>query len=142
MNAIATVPARNGEISYLEIEVDGKPLGHHFAGRLGARPSEVSPLGWSSAPAAHRAETVAQFMSEKPSALESGRVPVLVCEACGDVGCGAITVRIVREADHIRWTDWLYENGYEPGRPLKWSTVPGDFVFNVSAYEAALRKAL
>ena len=142
MNVIATVPAKKAEITYLEIEVDGRLLAHHFVGRLGAHPSQLSPLGWSSASSAQRADTVAQFLGEKPSELKSGRVPVLVCEECGDVACGSIAARVIREVDSIRWTDWLYENGYEPGRPLEWSTQPGDLVFSPKAYEAAIRKAL
>jgi hypothetical protein len=142
VNTIATVTASKGNLTYLEIEVDGKRLAHHFAGRLGAHPSQLSPLDWSSSSPAHRAITVAQFLVQKPSELKSGRVPVLVCELCGDIGCGAFAVRILRESDRIRWTDWFYENGYEFGRPLGWPTQPGDFVFNADSYEAEIRKAL
>jgi hypothetical protein len=77
-----------------------------------------------------------------PSKLDSGRVPVLVCEECGDIVCGAITVRILRESDRIIWTDWFYENGYEPGNFIEWPIKPGDFVFNVDAYEVEIQKAL
>ena len=142
MNVITTVPARHGERTYFEIEIDGKRLARHFVGRLGAHPSQLSPLGWSSAPAASKADTVAQFLALKPSGLDSGRVPVLVCEECGDVGCGAFAVHILREADRIRWTDWLYENGYEPGHQLEWPTHPGDFEFDLGSYEAVIRQAL
>jgi hypothetical protein len=141
VNLIATVSAEKGDLTYLEIEVDGKLLAHHFVGRRGAHPSQLSPLGWSSESAESRADRVAQFLTEKPSDLASGRVPVLVCEECGDVGCGAYTVRIFREADRFRWTDWSYENGYEPERPLEWPTQPGDLVFDLSLYEAAIRRA-
>jgi hypothetical protein len=30
MNKIITVTAKKNEIAYLEIEIDGKPLGRHF----------------------------------------------------------------------------------------------------------------
>ena len=142
MNVIATVPATRGQHAFLDIHVDGKPLAQHFTGRRGAHPSDVSPLGWSSASAATRAEIVAQLLGERRSELESGRVPVLVCENCGDVGCGAIVVRILRDAGHIMWTDWFYETGYMPGRPLEWQTQPGDFVFDLRSYEAAIRLGL
>ena len=85
---------------------------------------------------------MAQFLAEKPSELKSGRVPALECEECGDVACGAFAVRVVRQADSIVWTDWLYENGYESGHPLDWSPRPGDLVFELNAYEAAIRMAL
>jgi hypothetical protein len=142
VNKIVTVTAKKDEIAYLEIEVDGKPLAHHFAGRQGAHPSRISPLGWCSSSPNHRSKVVHQFLAQTKSELVSGRVPVLVCEDCGDIACGAITVRILRESDRIVWTDWFYENGYEPGCSLEWPIKPGDFVFNVDAYEAEIRKAL
>jgi hypothetical protein len=88
-----------------------------------------------------RESVVAQLLGRVPSTLESGRVPVLVCEECGDIGCGAVAVRILHEEGCVRWTDWSYENGYEPAKPLEWPTQPGDFVFERNAYEAALRGA-
>jgi hypothetical protein len=85
---------------------------------------------------------VAQFLGEKESELESGRVPVLVCEECGDVGCGAFAVRIIREGELIRWADRAYENGYEPPQELDWPTRPEGFFFDRDAYESEIRKAL
>ena len=115
VNKIVTVTAKKGKIAYLEIEVDGKLLAHHFAGKQGAHPSQISPLGWSSSSPDYRAKVVNQFLAQSSCKLDSGRVPVLVCEECGDIACGAITVRILREPDRIVWTDWFYENGQEPG---------------------------
>jgi len=139
MNTIAVVPAIRGEVSYFDIVVDGKPLAQHFVGAQGGHPSELSPLGWSSASALHRAETVAQLLGQKPSPLESGRVPVLVCEECGDLACGALAVRIVLGPDRVIWSDWQYENGYEAGHPLEWPAQPGELVFETRSYEVAIR---
>ena len=85
LNTIALVPATHGKLTYLEIEVDGVPLAHYFAGRTGAHPSHLSPLGWSSASAGVNARIREQLLAKETSALESGRVPVLVCEECGAV---------------------------------------------------------
>jgi hypothetical protein len=142
LNTIALVPATHGKRTYLEIEVDGVPLAHHFASRTGAHPSHLSPLGWSSASAGVKARITEQLLAKEPSELESGRVPVLVCEECGDVGCGAYTVLILRDGDTVRWMDWAYENGREPAQPLEeWPTRPGDFLFELGSYERAIRKA-
>lgn len=144
LNTIALVPATHGKRAYLGIEVDGVPLAHHFAGCLGEHPTHLSPLGWSSAPADVNARTTEQLLAREPSELGSGRVPVLVCEECGDVGCGAYTVRILREGDTVRWTDWAYENGREPADPIEsmeWPTRPGDFLFERGLYEQAIREA-
>ena len=142
MNTFATTPATLGGLSFVDIIVDGRPLSHHFSGAQGNHPSQISPLGWSSASAAHRVHTVAQLLGKKPSLLASGRVPVLVCEDCGDVVCGALAVRIVRGPDQVIWTDWMFENGYEAGRPLTWVMHPGELAFDGSAYEAAVRNGL
>lgn len=125
-----------------EIEIDGKRLAHHFAGRQGAHPAHLSPLGWSSTTAEHRAKIVAQFLPEEPSRLESGRIPVLVCEECGEVGFGAFAVRVVKESEVIKWTGWTYENGYEPAREMTWPTRPGDMIFERNAYEIELSDSL
>lgn len=142
MNTIRTVKVTRGEAHYFDVEIDGKPLSQHFAGPRGANPSQLSSLGWSSASETCRTKVVAQFLAEAPSDLESGRIPVLVCEDCGDVGCGAITVRVVREGDLIKWTNWAIENDCEPAREVTWPTRPGDFIFKQKEYEAEIRKAL
>ena len=107
LNSFALVPATHEDFGqYLEIEIDGKRLAHHFAGRLGSHPSHLSPLGWSTWKGQARASVFAELLGDQTSPLESGRVAVLVCSMCGDVGCGAYTVRVLREGDRVRWTDW------------------------------------
>ncbi|UCF64657.1 MAG: hypothetical protein JSW33_02145 [bacterium] len=142
MNVLTTIKELKGNRTIFNIYVDGKPLSHHFSGRLGFHPSEISPLGWSTASKKHRTEIVAQFLGEKPSELDSKRVPVLVCEECGDLGCGAIAVRIILEGEHVKWTDWYYENGYEPGHKITWRTWPSDFEFEFSLYKSEIHKTL
>jgi hypothetical protein len=142
VNTIKTTKVTRGNATYFEIEVDGRRLAQHFAGRLGAHPSQLSPLGWSSANETFRAKVVSQLLAEIPSDLESGRIPVLVCEECGDVGCGAFTVRVVREGEHVKWTDWAFENGRDPAEEMTWPTRPGDLIFDQKIYEIEIRKTL
>lgn len=142
MNTFQTVKAKNGNIDYFEILVDGKPLAQHFVGRSGAHPSEISPLGWVTADKSHQVETVEEFLSGNSTQLESGRVPVLVCDHCGDIGCGAITVRISRVGDLIKLSDWNRETNYEPPYGLEWPEQPKEFVFDCLKYEAELRKTI
>lgn len=72
--------------------------------------------------------------AEEYYALE-GRVALLICPLCGDIGCGAVFARITVEAERVRWTDFLYANNYMPedDRPLE-----GSFEFDRSQYEQAL----
>jgi hypothetical protein len=43
-----------------------------------------------------------------------------VCECCGDIGCGAITVKIIDEGDKIIWTHFANQSDpYEIGEEIK-----------------------
>ena len=120
-----------------DIVVDGRRLAEHFAGRQGSHPVQVIPIGWKDADCRYEQETLEQLLGLRSSGLLSGRVPVLVCEQCGDVACGALAVRINRCDAMITWTDWAYENGYEPTTELTWLTHPALFEFNLNEYEKA-----
>ena len=122
MNTITLKPATWNDRAYLEIEVDGKRLAHYFAGRQGAHPSQLSAIGWNSSSSDATDTILNQLLGQEPSALQSGRVPVLVCEECGDTGCGAFAVRVSLETNLVRWSDWAYENGREPAGPVEWPT--------------------
>lgn len=140
MNSFALKPAMSKDRSYIEIEIDGKRLAHHFVGRQGAHPSQLSAVGWYSRSKAGTDAVVAQLLGQQRSTLQSGRVPLLMCEECGDIGCGALAVRISVETDRVQWSDWAYENGREPAQPVEWPTKPDDFVFDRPLYENELRK--
>ena len=135
MNHIAIIE-RAGNPRF-DIAVDGRCLADHFVGRRGAHPSQVAPIGWKNAPAGIEREAVEQLLGLRRSGLVSARVPVLVCEECGDLACGAIAVRIERHGTLVTWTDWAYENGYEPAQELSWPTIPEPFQFELAAYERA-----
>lgn len=69
---------------------------------------------------------------------EGGRTLLYLCPECGDIGCGAYAVRIIRVADTYKWLDFAYVNGYEP--PQSISGV-GPFVFSPLEYEHAVATA-
>jgi len=56
-----------------------------------------------------------QLLLKKPAELENGRVPLYVCNCCADIGCGAVTVKVVQEGDYFVWSSFGYENNYEEG---------------------------
>jgi hypothetical protein len=83
-------------------------------------------------------ETAHSFNGTMASSLISGApvgrsqgVPLFVCSECGDLGCGAITVRISRDARVVQWHDFAYENGFEAVRRLN---DVGPFEFERGAY--------
>jgi hypothetical protein len=135
MNSIAIVEQAGNP--RFDIVVDGRRLAEHFVGRRGAHPGNVVPIGWRAADLSVERQTLQQLLGLAPSGLSSGRVAVLVCEECGDIGCGALAARIDRRASVVTWTDWAYENGYEPASDLSWPTDPESFEFDLKAYEQA-----
>jgi hypothetical protein len=67
------------------------------------------------------------------------RVALFVCSECGDLACGAVTVRVSRNDLGIQWSDFEYENGYEAGSEL--DDVGGPFEFEWGAYLMEIRRA-
>src|SRR5487761_2745313 len=118
MNHIAPIEL-NGNPRFAAV-IDGSLLQEHFVGRRGAHPSQVFALGWKFAQMDAQRDSLEQFLARRASTLISGRVPILVCEECGDPGCGAIAAWIERSGPVVNWSDWAFENGYEPARPLDW----------------------
>lgn len=55
-------------------------------------------------------ETREVLLLEKADDLSSGRVALYTCPICGDYGCGVISAKVVREGNHIVWSDICYEN--------------------------------
>lgn len=83
-----------------------------------------------------------RLLLREPPGLESGRVPLFVCPECGDIGCGAITIRLEKVGQSIRWSDFGYENDYDPETPIleRYRGV-GPFVFPFEGYVTVLEAA-
>ena len=45
--------------------------------------------------------------------LKNGRVPILICPECADLGCGAVTCKIQRLGDILEFTEIGFQNNYE-----------------------------
>ena len=67
-----------------------------------------------------------------------GRVLLYICPECGDIGCGAYAARVRVGAEQVEWSDFAYENGYEPARRL---ASLGPFVFRLSEYTDVIARA-
>ena len=76
-----------------------------------------------------------QLLLKEPSELESKRVPLYVCNCCGDLGCGALTVKVEKIDGGIVWSDFGYENSYEDGfSQSEFMKRTGPFYFNLENY--------
>jgi hypothetical protein len=54
-------------------------------------------------------ETRDLLLLEKKGDTASGRVALYLCPLCGDLGCGAISVKITRENSDILWSEFAWE---------------------------------
>jgi len=98
----------------------------------------ISPFGWGSKELEN--ESIAEFRLKKISELNSGRIMIYICPECGDISCGAITVRIIKDDNKIIWTDFASENGvteYQDGFKLI-----KDFEFNKDEYYQVFDKII
>ncbi|RMX08134.1 hypothetical protein D8I35_03140 [Corticibacter populi] len=85
-----------------------------------------------------QADVARQLTLQGAPESDSGRVLLYICPECGDIGCGAYSVKVSRDQRTYTWGDFAYENGYENPRLLE--TV-GPFVFEAIQYETAVESA-
>ena len=108
-----------------EFIVDGRPLLEHCERATGQAFGLVSPFGWIQP--VHQLSHAERLVLRQPALLPSGRREFLVCSECADLGCGCISANIYAEDGHYVWSEFGYENDYDPG---SLSLFPmGKFVF-------------
>src|SRR5580704_1683922 len=121
---------------YADFLVDGMAL----STRASRKSDIVGCLGWGE-PAAQDA-AVARLLLEAPADTPSGRVSLYVCKECGDLGCGAMSVRIQRDGNVVTWSDFYYEGAdatFAANNRLLDDL--GPYRFSWRLYEAAIRVA-
>lgn len=83
-------------------------------------------------------ETRELLLLEKEADMPNGRVAIYVCPQCGDLGCGAVSVKIVREGADIIWDQFGWENDYD-GEFWPFEKI-GPFRFDEAEYRIAILK--
>jgi hypothetical protein len=85
-------------------------------------------------------DAVDRLLGRRPSEdLAPGRVALLVCSVCGDLGCGQLTAALeIRDAE-ICWSDFRWEDGMSEPRPAEQLTQR--LTFDRNSYEAAFADA-
>ncbi|MEL6527285.1 MAG: hypothetical protein AAFQ07_16390, partial [Chloroflexota bacterium] len=72
--------------------------------------------------------------------LPDNHYSLYVCAECGDIGCGAISVRIEQRQNQIIWQEFLYQNNYDESitfKPKSFDRVDPSS-FEIEAYRALL----
>ncbi|MEU8418339.1 hypothetical protein AB0C24_36550 [Amycolatopsis japonica] len=104
--------------------------------RLGVEPSGTEFLDWtidgvalrSMVPAEQRTplfldddrwreaavETLCRLLGRLPGDFDDGRVALLMCPLCGDLGCGAYSVEVVFGDEVVEWRAFGWQTDYEP----------------------------
>jgi hypothetical protein len=96
---------------FLDFTFDGESLRSELAQR--GFSDMVGPL-WTSVHGRQLwPETVARLLGKASGDAPGNRVSVFVCGECGDLGCGAVTVRLELSDGLVTWSDWGYQNNYE-----------------------------
>lgn len=85
---------------YLDYVISGQPLRDY----LGVKnKSSVTPFGFFPSKEDQK-RILKEFRLQQRTRLLGGRIELYICECCGDLGCGAITVKIMDRGDKIIWT--------------------------------------
>ena len=88
-----------------------------------------------------RARALRRLLAQEPGDASDGRVSLYNCPECGDLGCGAVTVRIDQTENEI-WRDFGFENNYESKMDRASLSAVGPFHFDRRSYEAQLEALL
>jgi hypothetical protein len=99
----------------------------------------IGCLGWGvPEEESHLAEVL---LLKQPSGLTDDQAMLYVCPECGDLGCGAVTVRIQEDETTVLWSRFGYDNGYEEGFPdfQRFQTL-GPFRFDKARYYEVIQR--
>jgi len=126
--------------SFLDFVVDGTSL----YDAIGRRSDLISTL-WVQPEAAPEAaeeqqKAVRRLLGSEQGDLPGDRVSLYVCPECGDLGCGAITLKIEFDVEEVIWYDFGHENNYEESIDRAPYSSIGPFRFDRQTYENLLRQ--
>lgn len=121
---------------FMDYAVDGRPLlqllSESARGSLADDLIPVLVYDWSPD------DEIDVLLGACRSDLDDGRVPLYTCPECADLGCGAITTVVERDAETVRWRDLGYQTDDEPFDDDYLLTDMGPFEFDRVEYEAVL----
>lgn len=81
-----------------------------------------------------------RLLGRRPSEdLAAGRVALLVCGSCGDLGCGQLTAALDVGDAQVSWSDFLWEDGIFEPRSVE--HLDERLTFDRARYEAAFADA-
>ena len=85
-------------------------------------------------------DVVTDFMGS--SQASHGRMPLFVCPMCGDIGCGAVTLKVERQDYVIIWSDFRYQTSMSVEDTEHYYSQVGPFTFDIGQYKAVIESLL
>lgn len=124
--------------AFLDIRINNQSLFRTFKERGF---DVISCLGWG--PATEQAKAVGRLLLKEPSDLPGDRRSLYICHIDGDLGCGAVSIKIDKVDDTIIWKSFGFENNYDE-QSLDMDTLKdmGPFEFERNRYESIVQGAL
>ncbi len=99
-----------GQRAFLDFEVNGGCLRAKCERvRPGITGDLIACLGWLPLDSDER--RARELLCDGPATGPEGRLALLVCPECGDIGCQAITAKIARIDATYLWKEFRLENG-------------------------------
>ncbi|WP_409494982.1 hypothetical protein [Amycolatopsis sp. cmx-11-12] len=135
MNKLGVEPSvtrwTDGEARFLDWTIDGVAL------RSMVPVQEQTPLSLDDGRWRESAvETLSRLLGRLPGHFDDGRVALLFCPACGDLGCGGYSVEVVFGDDWVEWRAFGWQVDYEPYDPEQ------DFRFREARFDRAAYETL
>lgn len=131
--------SREVAVSFEDWTIDGTPLRTLLG--WARPPQEMTPLSsegfWSTVAVRHLRE----LLGELPGEFNDGRVAMLRCPIDGDLGCSALSMRLVLLDEAVIWRDFGWQNNYEPYAPED-DASELRFTFDRRTYESFLHQTL
>lgn len=89
---------------FLDFVVDGVSLYN----AISKHHDYISFLGWSGMSDLED-DDIRRLLGEAEPNASEGHSTIYICPECGDIGCGAITVRAEKVGNEVVWADFAYE---------------------------------
>ncbi|RSN53686.1 hypothetical protein DMH01_38990 [Amycolatopsis sp. WAC 04182] len=136
MNRLGVEPSVTGEARFLDWTIDGVAL------RTLVPAEQRTSLfldddRWRESAVA----LLRRLLGRLPGDFDDGRVALLVCPLCGDLGCGGYSVEVVFGDDVVEWRAFGWQTDYEPFDDPEEYRFTGAR-FERKAYETLLRDLL
>ena len=134
-NKIELLPTVGRLLDYV---IDGRSMVLHLRSRGRKDTDFISPFGVTSCEQESRVASWLLLRSKSP--LPTGRIPLLFCPRCADLGCGAVTAVVEHVDDCFVWKDFGFETPTSESVDLERYVQVRGFTFFVDDYTKTFRR--